>query len=256
MPKFAAKLSTLFTDAPFPARFARAAAAGFAAVEFQLPYDHPREEIAALLRRHDLTCVMFNMPSGKLREKGLAAVPGREREFEDSVLRAVDYARAVGAGGLHAMAGLISGDREQHYETYVRNLRAAAGLLADHGLTLLIEPISHAAVPGYFLPEMHLAAQACADVDAPNLGIQMDFYHTQMQEGRPAQLFLEHAHRIRHIQVSNAPGRHEPGYGEIDYADIFKTIDLAGYTGWVGYEYTPQGRTEQGLNWMTTLTRR
>src|SRR5262245_54350350 len=103
MPRFCANLSTLFTDVPFPARFARAAAAGFTAVEFQSPYDHAPDAIAGLLQAHGLACVMFNMPSGKAGDKGLASIPGREREFEDSVLRALDYARRLRVTGIHAM---------------------------------------------------------------------------------------------------------------------------------------------------------
>lgn len=253
MPRFSANLSTLFIDAPFPARFARAAKAGFSAVEFQSPYDHPAEKVAALLRDNGLTCVMFNMPAGRPGERGIAAVPGRELDFRDAVERAVEYALATGASGLHAMAGVVTGPIGDHAHTYAANLRHAARRLAMHGLTLLIEPISAASIAGYFLTGMSQAAGICAAVDAPNLGIQMDFYHTHMTEGGLAARFLEHGPRIRHIQISNAPGRAEPDAGEIDYARIFKMIDESGYEGWVGCEYTPRGLTEDGLGWMRTL---
>lgn len=253
MPRFSANLSTLFTDAPFPARFARAAKAGFTAVEFQSPYNYPPEEIAALLRDHGLTCVMFNMPAGHPGERGIAALAGRERDFQNSVERALEYALATGATGLHAMAGIVTEPRAEHATTYAANLRHATGRLADHGLTLLIEPISNASIAGYFLGRMDQAARICAAVGAPNIGIQMDFYHTHMNEGALAARFREHLAHIRHLQISNAPGRTEPDMGEIDYAGIFKMIDDAGYGGWVGCEYTPRGLTEDGLGWMKTL---
>ena len=253
MPRFSANLSTLFTDAPFPARFARAAAAGFTAVEFQFPYEHDARTLAGLLKDHGLTCVMFNMPPGKPGEKGLAALPGRRQEFRDSVTRALDYATGLGATGLHAMAGIAPASSAEHRNTYQENLAFAADQLAIQGRTLLIEPISQASIPGYFLSEMHHAALVCADIGAANLGIQMDFYHTHMSEGRPAARFQEHAASIRHVQISNVPGRHEPDAGEIDYAPIFKIIDASGYAGWIGCEYTPRGRTEDSLGWMKTL---
>lgn len=253
MPRFSANLSTLFTDVPFPARFARAAGAGFTAVEWQSAYDYRPAEIAAALHDNGLICVMFNMPAGGPGERGIAALPGRERAFQDTVERAVDYALAVGATGLHAMAGVITGPQEEHARVYVANLRYAARRLAEHGLTLLIEPISNASIAGYFMAGMDQAARVCADVDAPNIGIQMDFYHTHMTEGRLAARFQEHLPRIRHLQISNAPGRTEPDVGEIGYADIFRMIDASAYDGWVGCEYTPRGRTEDGLGWMKML---
>lgn len=252
MPRFAANLSTLFTDVPFPARFARAAAAGFTAVEFQFPYDHDARALARLLAAHGLICVMFNMPPGEPGEKGLAALPGRRQAFRESVARALDYAAALDATGLHAMAGIAPASSARHRRTYEENIAFAAERLAAQGRALLIEPISQASIPGYFLSGMDQAAQVCAQVGAATLGIQMDFYHTHMTEGRPALRFQEHAARIRHIQISNAPGRTEPDVGEIDYAPIFKMIDVSGYAGWVGCEYTPRGRTEDGLGWMKT----
>ena len=35
---------------------------------------------------------------------------------------------------------------------------------------------------------------------------------------------------------------------EVDPA-VFEAIDRSGYNGWVGCEYKPRGRTEDGLAW-------
>lgn len=254
MPKFAANLSTLFTDVPFPARFARAAAAGFKAVEFQFPYDHPADEIGAALRANGLACVMFNMPPGNPGEKGLAAALGRERDFAAGVEMAVTYARTIGAWGLHAMAGVAApADFDAHYETYVRNLSRAARRLAVENLTLLIEPINRTDVPMYFIHNMEIATQAIDYISEHNVKIQMDFYHVQMSEGGLTALYQRHAARIGHVQISSVPGRHEPDQGEIHYAHIFRMLDSSGYAGWVGCEYKPRGVTEDGLGWMKTL---
>lgn len=56
--------------------------------------------------------------------------------------------------------------------------------------------------------------------------------------------------RIAHVQFADAPGRHEPGTGEIAYEQVFKAIDASGYQGWVGAEYRPSGPIEQTLGWM------
>jgi hydroxypyruvate isomerase len=52
MPKFAANLHYLFTEVAFLDRFAHAAGAGFKAVEFQVPYEHPGADLRARMREH------------------------------------------------------------------------------------------------------------------------------------------------------------------------------------------------------------
>ena len=56
--------------------------------------------------------------------------------------------------------------------------------------------------------------------------------------------------RVGHIQFADTPGRHEPGTGEIAFANVFAAIDRLGYGGWVGAEYDPSGRTEDSLGWL------
>ena len=79
MPRFAANLSMMFTDVPFLDRFEAAARAGFTAVEFLFPYDHPAEEVGKRLKRNGLTQALFNLPPGNwdAGEKGFAALPAR-----------------------------------------------------------------------------------------------------------------------------------------------------------------------------------
>ncbi len=64
MTKFAANLSMLFTEAPFPDRFAAAAEAGFRGVEYLFPYAFQKDDIAERLHKNGLTQVLFNLPAG------------------------------------------------------------------------------------------------------------------------------------------------------------------------------------------------
>ena len=91
MPRFAANLGHLFTERPLIERFGAAAAAGFSAVELQFPYDMPTSAVTAELKTHNLTQLAVNTPQGP--EFGLAALPGRERDFEAAFKRALDYVK-------------------------------------------------------------------------------------------------------------------------------------------------------------------
>ncbi|MBL8540357.1 MAG: hydroxypyruvate isomerase family protein [Betaproteobacteria bacterium] len=254
MPKFAANLTMMFNEIPFPQRFAAAARAGFRAVEFLFPYDYPPAEVAGWLREAGLESVLFNLPPGDwgAGERGLAALPGRESEFRAGVARALEYAQALGTPRLHAMAGLVPEgvSRAACLETYIENLRHAARELARHGRTLLIEPINGRDMPGYFLQtqaEAHAIREAVAE---PNLKVQMDFYHAQIVEGDLATTFRKCFDGIGHVQIASVPERHEPDDGEVNYPYLFGLLDRLGYAGWVGCEYRPRGRTEDGLGWL------
>lgn len=254
MPKFSAHLTQLFTDVPFRERFARAARAGFAACEFRSPFEYAARDVAGWLAASGLVNVLFNMPAGNWTtgERGIAALPGREAEFRDGVALALDYARALGTPMLHAMAGKEQPGvpREVQHEVLVANLRHAARALAAEGRTLLIEPINTRDVPGYFLTRQADAHAIRCEVGEPNLRVQMDFYHAQMQEGDVERALRAHLAAIGHIQVAGVPGRHEPDGGDIDYPRLFELLDDLGYDGWIGCEYVPRGHTEDGLPWL------
>jgi len=260
MPRFAANLSMMFTDVPFLERFGRAAAAGFEAVEFLFPYDHPPEAIAAELDRHGLTQALFNLPPGDFAkgERGIACLPGREAEFREGVETALRYAAATRCRTLHCMAGLLpeGADRTRHEEVYVENLRHAARRCAGAGLTLVIEPINTRDIPGYLLNYQHQARRIIERVGEPNLKLQLDLYHCQIMEGDLARHIREFADITAHVQIAGVPERHEPDVSEVNYPYLFAVLDEVGYAGWVGCEYRPKGRTEDGLGWFAPWRRR
>ena len=260
MPRFAANLSMMFTDVPFLERFGRAAAAGFEGVEFLFPYEHPAEAIAAELDRHGLTQALFNLPPGDFAkgERGIACLPGREAEFREGVETALRYAAATRCRALHCMAGLLpeGADRTRHEAVYVENLRHAARRCAEAGITLVIEPINTRDIPGYFLNYQHQARRILERVGEPNLKLQLDLYHCQIMEGDLARHIREFADITAHVQIAGVPERHEPDLGEVNYPYLFAVLDELGYGGWVGCEYRPKGRTEDGLGWFAPWRRR
>ncbi|MGZ9075914.1 MAG: hydroxypyruvate isomerase family protein, partial [Burkholderiaceae bacterium] len=206
MPKFAANLGMMFTELPFEQRFAAAARNGFTAVELLFPYDHAPGAIAKWLTDSGLQNRGLNLWPGNFAagERGLASLPGREREFRDAVTRALEYAEATSTPTLHAMCGLVpaGGDRAAHRTVYIDNLRFAAQELAKSGRTLLIEPINPRDFPGYFLNTQADAHAIVKEVNEPNLKVQMDFYHAQIVEGDLAMKFRKYFDNIAHVQIA------------------------------------------------------
>ena len=257
MPKFAANLTMMFNEIPFPERFAAAAKAGFSAVEFLFPYDYPVADVTRWLKEKNLKSALFNMPPGDWAagERGIASLPGREDEFMAGVHTAIEYALAMGTPTIHAMAGLVpaDADRPAYRATYVKNIGLAAKELAKHGLTLLIEPINTFDIPGFWLNRTAQAIALIEEVGSSNLWLQHDIYHMQRMEGELATTIARHLPKIAHMQIADNPGRNEPGTGEINYAWLFRFIDQLGYDGWIGCEYKPAAGTREGLGWIKAL---
>ena len=254
MPRFAANLSMLFTEAPLLDRFALAARAGFAAVECQFPYDAPAAEIRARLDDNGLAMVLHNLPAGDWAagERGLACLPQRVADFRAGVTRAIAYAHALGVTQLNCLAGIAPAGAEPAtlHRTLVDNLHFAARALAAEGLKLLVEPINTFDVPGFFVNRTPQAVALLDEVGEPNAFIQYDVYHAQRMEGELAATIARYLPRIAHVQVADNPGRHEPGTGEIRFDFLLAELDRLGYDGWIGCEYLPAASTQAGLAWL------
>ena len=253
MPRLAANLSMMFNEVPFLDRFAAARRAGFEGVEFLFPYDFPAPVLRERLSAEGLTQVLFNMPPGDWAsgERGMAAIPGRQSAFRESVKKALDYAAALECRQVHCMAGLVPADVSltTAAAVYATNLAWATEQAKPAGVRLVIEPINHRDMPGYFL---NTQAQGAAIVDAigrDRLGLQFDVYHVQITEGDITRRMEQFMPVIAHMQIADVPARNEPGTGEIGWAYVFRRMDELGYQGWVGCEYRPEGDTVAGLNW-------
>src|ERR1700757_2802467 len=149
MPRFAANLSMMFTEVPFLDRFEAAAKAGFTAVEFLFPYDHPPEEIGKRLKGNGLTQALFNLPPGdwEAGEKGFAALPDRFADLQQSLVTAVPYAQATGVKRVHLMAGIADRRDPKAVAAFHKSLVWAAAFFSPHGLDVVIEPINPRNVP-------------------------------------------------------------------------------------------------------------
>ena len=254
MPRFAANLTLLFSELPFLERFGAAARAGFGAVEFVSPYEHPAEEVARAARDAHVEVAVFNLPAGDWGrgDRGMACDPGRAGELREGVLRALDYAGALGCTRLHCMAGIRPAgvDEGALRAAYLTSLRFAGSALAARGLTLLVEGINTRDMPGYYLSTSRQAFELMDAAGVPNLYYQYDVYHMQIMEGDLAATLERRIGRIGHVQIADPPGRHEPGTGEVNFGFLLRHLDRIGYRGWVGCEYRPRAGTEAGLSWM------
>ena len=250
--RFSANTGFLWRDLPFTERIARAGAAGFDAVEFHDEAQSVGEaDVRAALREAGLPLVCLNTRMGD--SAGCAAIPGQETQARDDFAAALDTARALGGQAVHVLAGRVPSVSDTNgteiERTYAQALREAARIAEPHGVTVLVEPISAAAMPGYAVPTLAGAAAILERVARPNAKLLFDCFHVQRSVGDLVHNARHHMPMIGHVQIAGGLTRAEPDHGEIDYGFVLPELVAAGYRGMFGCEYTPRGAVEAGLGW-------
>jgi len=140
-------------------------------------------------------------------------------------------------------------DTKAMHKTFIANLKRACDRTANSGLTLVLEPINHRDIPGYFTNTTAQVEAIAKEVGAPHLKLQLDLYHLQVTEGdlqkRTERLFPLTAH----VQIAGNPDRNEPDVGEANHLYMLDVLDRLDYAGYVGLEYKPKTTTAAGLGW-------
>jgi hydroxypyruvate isomerase len=250
--RWSANLGFLWKELPLGERIARAAAAGFAAVEFHdLPQGEDIESIAAICRRNAVDVVGLNTRHGDTT--GCAAISGRTDQARAEIVAALEAAAKLGASRVHVLAG-DAADGTAARRSYIENLRYACDRAVPMGIDILIEPISPRAMPGYFLSSLELADALIDEVARPNLNLLFDCFHIHSMGRDLAFAFERRVDRIGHVQIAGIPARNEPDRGDVDYRELLPRFIDAGYAGRFGCEYRPSGESvEAGLGFMHEL---
>jgi len=254
--KLSANISLLYPELPFLDRIYAAARAGFRAVEVMYPYGYSAHEFARALRSSSLTLSVLNAPPGNYEdgERGLAAIPGREQEFRESLKYALEYASITGCSSIHVLTGNTPDgvDAASVEQTLRNNLNYAAKFFLQHRIALLLEPLSRQILPLYSLSRVEHASCWVRELRAAgfdNVGLQVDLYHTQMEQGNLEALIHRYFDEIKYVQIASVPGRHEPTVGEINYRYLLELLETLRFSGCIGCEYIPQASTNEGLSW-------
>jgi hydroxypyruvate isomerase len=256
--RYAANLKWLFTELPFLDRFAAAAQQGFKGVEIASPYEFEASELGERLYRERLNLVLINTPAarpGEEGQNGYACIPGKEAEFRDGIRKALHYAGELDCGFVHLLAGRtgLMDTPQTSASVFSDNLMWALDAAKGTGVRYLLECLNQTDAPGYFLRSLEHTGSVVSQFAPEEVGLLFDVYHCQMSGEEVGRAYCAHEPIIQHIQFADAPGRHEPGTGEIPWSALNKLLKSRGYGGWVGCEYRPLTSTTAGLGWRTSI---
>jgi len=259
---YAVNCSLIFTELPFLERPAAARRAGFDAVEFWWPFtvsvpaDDEVDQFVSAIGDAGVQLVGLNFAAGDMGagDRGLVSWLGRSTEFRDNVDLTVGIGDRLGTKAFNALYGNRDDDadpREQD-DLGADNLAFAARAAQRVGAVVLVEPVS-----GADRYPLLTAADAVGVIErvegeagVDNVRLLADLYHLSVNGDELDKVVATYADRIGHVQIADAPGRNEPGTGELDLDRHLRALQEAGYAGWVGLEYQPSTTSDRAFDWL------
>lgn len=252
--RYSANLSMLWPDRAPLERFGAAAAAGFSQVEMLFPQQLDLAAVQRELDDNSLRMALFDLNAGDWAdgERGIAALPDRVGEFRELAQRDLAAAAALDTRTMTVLAGIRPDgvSAAEADDVLLANLDFLAGPAAAQGVTLAVEAINNLDIPGFHVRTVEHAARLVRSVDRPNVRVQFDQYHVCREGQDPVAMLEEVFDLVAHVQIADAPGRHEPGTGQAGVTGFLDRLAALGYTGTVGLEYVPAGDTDAGLAWL------
>ncbi|MBQ9015024.1 MAG: TIM barrel protein [Firmicutes bacterium] len=245
--KVTACIETIFTELPWEARFEAAKKAGFDLIEFWSWTDKDLPQIRRLAEDAGIGISGFNGDA----EFSLID-PTHKKRYLDFLKQSLDAAVSIGAesvtihsNGLGEGGVVLDSCDDLSFTTKlcsmydmlldVRRLAESAGVTCN--LEALNVTTDH---PGNFLRSTAMAADMIRLIDSPRVRILYDAYHMQLNnEGSICDTIDTCLDTIGHIHIADAPGRHEPGTGEINYRNVIRHLEHLGYQGYIGCELLP-----------------
>lgn len=236
----------LFTEVPFDDRFSLAKESGFDYIEFWTWKDKDIQKIGERCRANNLNIASF---SG---DQDFSMIdPNQQADYVAFVQESIEIAKLLSCANLviHSNALGDNGVVIDHYPDLADTdktaamldvLKTLASIAEKSNITLVLEALNtmvdHS---GNFLASTRQAAELIESVNSSYIKILYDIYHMQIMEGNLINTLNRYSDTIGYIHIADVPGRHEPGTGEINFANIIKTLEKLKYDGIIGFELTP-----------------
>jgi hydroxypyruvate isomerase len=240
--KLSVRIEPLFRNLKLEQQMEKVAEAGYQGFEFGNWRDADPIAITRLKNKLGLECACI-VGNKAVNPKGMTLTDPRDRDgFLTEIKASAEAAQRFETKRMVVLTGNeMSGmSRDRQRQNIVEGLKAAHGIVAPRGLTMILEPLNTLVDhQGYYLNHTAEAFQILREVDSPFLKILFDIYHVQIMDGNLIETIRSNIAAIGHFHVGDVPGRHEPGTGEINYGNVFKAIQKTGFYGFVAMEYRP-----------------
>ena len=253
-------IDLIYTELSFEERIKAAKKDGFDAVELYWGWEG--RDLKKIKQTLDENGMFLSAISGDLPKDSMISMcdPAQKEEYLASVKRSIEAAKELGCPYIIIHAAAI--DNKPPFQaltlsgeySYVRKMCAMYDVLKtiapwaeEAGVMLVLEELSETAHSGYLLKDVETTADLIRAVGSPNLKVLFDAYHVYLQEGRVIELMEEYIQDIGLVHIADAPGRHEPGTGAVNWANVLKRLNELGYDGCVSFELYPIESSEKAI---------
>lgn len=263
--RFSVNCSIIFTELPLLERPAAAAVAGFSAVEFWWPFavaNPERSEVDAFVAAvidAGVSLAGLNFFAGDMSagERGILSSVARGKEFTDNVAVIREIADATGCRVFNALYGNRLEGESPHDQDAIalERLGTLAQFTKQTQSTVVLEPLS--AMDSYPLKTAEQALNVIVNLSkvgaSTDVRLLADLYHLAVNGDDVAHVISEHVAQIGHVQIADAPGRNEPGTGDLPIAQWIEELERNGYRGLIGLEYKPSTTSTDSFAWLSSL---
>lgn len=243
--KFSVCVDMILVEVPFLERLDRIKRLGYTAFEF---WSWKNKDVEAIRRKKS----ELGLEVATIMGSGWKHMNTEEarKAFVAEIRESIEAARRLGSRGLIVTTGFEDKriPRADQHAAYVAALKAAAPYAEQAQVTMVLEPLNTTVDhPFYYLNSAREGFEIVDEVASPAVKLLFDIYHHQIMSGDIIKAVTNNIAKIAHFHVADVPGRHEPGTGEINYANVFRAIKESGYQGYVGLEYKPSRAAEDTL---------
>lgn len=235
---YAVNLDTWFKQVPFEQRFPLAKQHGFKFIEFWT-VDRGNGTKASTIRSwcdaNGLSITQFAPAWPNFGD------PAKHGDLLKVTEAAIADAKTLGTNQFTVTGhSLIDGmSREAQLAGYLAGLMRMAPMLEAANVTALVEPFNRVNHLNHLLNGSQPALPMVRSVNSPRVKLLWDFYHMQLEDGDLIEKFNAGIDQVAHVQIGDVPGRHQPGTGEINHANLLKAVRAAGFRGQIGLEFLP-----------------
>lgn len=222
-------------------RMAAAAAAGFTRVEI---FTTANRDVPSLRKAlDDNGCELVGTVTDPRIQ--LCLEPNHDA-FREMFAQAAKDAEALGCRNVVVPSGAAVPylKRPMQLANVAKAIASVVPVAEAHGVTILLEPVNtRVDHPGVLFGLTEDAVAVIEQVGSPSVKLLYDIYHSVTEREDPFTVLPPIAHLVGHVQVADAPGRSEPGSGQIDWPAIIGLLQKVGYTGLIGAECSPTGQS-------------
>ena len=259
-------IDLIYQELSFEERFAAAKRDGFDAVELYWKWEGRNlAKIKELLEENKL---QLSAISGDLPENEMISMcdPAQKETYLESVRRSLEASEILGNRIIMLHAAAISAqppfsalplseefsDNRKFCAMY-DVMKTIAPWAEKKGITFVLEPLSEIAHSGYLLKDTKTCGDLVRAVNSPNVKILYDAYHAYLEEGKLCETISQYIDDIGLVHIADAPGRHEPGTGAVNWKNVLKHLVSLSYDGYVSFEFYPESTSQKAVQAVVDL---